>query len=67
MRVQKLKEEVIEKERDEHLNTIWLMFPTKQEWRVKEMASTPALMASNDNMDLLNDDESPLIKVGTQL
>jgi hypothetical protein len=34
----------------------------KQEWRVKEKASTPALMASNDNMDLLDDDESPLIK-----
>jgi hypothetical protein len=67
MRVQKLKEEATEKERDEHLNTIWPMFPTKQEWRVKEMASTPALTASNDNMDLLNDDESPLIKVGTQL
>jgi hypothetical protein len=36
----------------------------KQEWRVKEKTSTPALMASNDNMDLL-DDESALIKDGS--
>jgi hypothetical protein len=36
-----------------------LQFPTKQEWMVKEKASTPALMASDDDMDLLDDDESP--------
>jgi hypothetical protein len=34
---------------------------TKQEWRVKEKADTPAPTTSNDNMDLL-DDEAPLIK-----
>jgi hypothetical protein len=33
--------------------------------RVKEKTSVPALMASNDDMDLLNDDESPLIKDGS--
>jgi hypothetical protein len=30
--------------------------------RVKGKTSVPVLMASNDDMDLLNDDESPLIK-----
>jgi hypothetical protein len=45
-----------EKERDEHFNTIRLMCPKKQEWRVKEKASTPALTASDDDMDLLDDD-----------
>jgi hypothetical protein len=62
MRAQKLREEAVEKERDEHFNTIWPMFPTTQEWRVRESASTPALMASDDDMDLLDDHESPLIK-----
>jgi hypothetical protein len=62
MRVQKLREEATEKERDEHFNTIWPMFLTNQEWRVKEKASTPALKASDDDMDLLDDDESSLIK-----
>jgi hypothetical protein len=37
----------------------------KQEWRLKEKTSTPALTASNDDMDLLNDDESPMIKGGS--
>jgi hypothetical protein len=41
------------------------MFPTKQEWRVKEKANTPALMASDDDMDLLDDDKSLLIKDGS--
>jgi hypothetical protein len=36
--------------------------PTKQESRVKEKTSVPALTTSNDDMDLLDDDESPLIK-----
>jgi hypothetical protein len=36
MRAQKLRDEAVEKERDEHFNTIWPMFPTKQEWRVNE-------------------------------
>jgi hypothetical protein len=31
----------------------------------KEKTSTPALTASNDDMDLLDDDESPLIKDGS--
>jgi hypothetical protein len=65
MRVQKLREEVAKKERDEHFNTIRPMFSTKQVRRVKEKAGTPALIASDDNMDLLDDDESPLIKDGS--
>jgi hypothetical protein len=35
MRVQKMMEEVPEKERDEHFNTIWQVIPMKYEWRVK--------------------------------
>jgi hypothetical protein len=62
MRVQKLREEVDKKERDDYFNTIQPMIPTKQEWRVKEKTSTPALTTSDDDMDLLDDDESPLIK-----
>jgi hypothetical protein len=50
------------KERDEHFNTIRPMFSTNQEWRVKEKTSALALTTSNDDMDLLDDDESPLIK-----
>jgi hypothetical protein len=65
MRAQKLREQAGEKETDEHFNIIQPMLPTKQEWRVKEKASTPVLTASNDDMDLLNDDESPLIKDGS--
>jgi hypothetical protein len=67
MRVQKLREEAVEKETDEHFNTIWHMIPMKQEWRVKEKEKTsvPTLTASNDDMDLLDDDESPLIKNGS--
>jgi hypothetical protein len=64
MRVQKLREDVTEKERDEHFNTIQPMFSTKQEWRVKEKANTPAPTTSNDDMELLDDDESPVIKDG---
>jgi hypothetical protein len=37
----------------------------KQEWRVMEKASAPALTTSNDNMDLLDNNESPLIKDGS--
>jgi hypothetical protein len=62
MRTQKLREEKAEKERDEHFNTIRPVVPAKQEWRVKKKTSTPALTASDDDMDLLDDDESPLIK-----
>jgi hypothetical protein len=60
-----LREEAAEKERDKHFNTIRPMFPTKQEWRMKEKTSTPTLTTSDDDMDLLDDDESPLIKDGS--
>jgi hypothetical protein len=53
LRAQKLREEAAEKEKDECFNTIWSVIPMKQEWRVKEKANTPA---SNDDMDLLDDD-----------
>jgi hypothetical protein len=65
MTVQKLREEATEKERDEHFNTIRLVILTKQDWRVKEKTSAPALTTSDDDMDLLEDDESPLIKDGS--
>jgi hypothetical protein len=39
--------------------------PTKQEWRVKEKTSVHALTISDDDMDLLDDEESPLIKDGS--
>jgi hypothetical protein len=51
--------------RDEHFNTIQPMILTKQECRVKEKISAHALTTSDDNMDLLDDDESPLIKDGS--
>jgi hypothetical protein len=56
---------VAEKEKDEHFNTIQPMFSTKQEWRIKEKASTLALTTSDNDIDLLDDDESPLIKDGS--
>jgi hypothetical protein len=62
MRMQKMREEATEKETDVHFNTIQLVIPTKKEWRVKEKVTAPTLTASNDVMDLLDDDESPLIK-----
>jgi hypothetical protein len=65
MRPQKLREEAAEKERDDHFNTIQLLIPMKQEWRVKEKTNTPTLMASGDDMELMDDDESPLIKDGS--
>jgi hypothetical protein len=65
MMVQKLREKAGEKERDEHFNTIRLVILIKQEWRVKENTSVPALTTSDDDMDLLNDNESPLIKDGS--
>jgi hypothetical protein len=65
MRLQKLREEAAEKERDEHFNTIQPMVPMKQEWRAKEKTSVPVLIASDDDMDLLDNDESPLIKDGS--
>jgi hypothetical protein len=65
MRTQKLREEVTEKERDKHFNIIRSMILTKQEWRMKEKTNTPMVIASDDVMDLLYDDESPLIKDGS--
>jgi hypothetical protein len=41
------------------------VIPTKQEWRVKVKVDTPASMTFNDGMDLLDDDEAPLIKDGS--
>jgi hypothetical protein len=38
----------------------------KQEWRVKEKVDTPTPMTSDNNMDLLDDNEAPLIKDGSQ-
>jgi hypothetical protein len=65
MRAQKMGEEAIEKERDDHFNTIRPVIPMNQEWRVKEKSNTPAPTTSDDNMDLLDDDESLLIKDGS--
>jgi hypothetical protein len=62
MRAQKLRGEAVAKERDEHFNTIRPVILTKQEWRVNEKTITHASMASDDDMDLLDDDESLLIK-----
>jgi hypothetical protein len=62
MRVQKIKEEATERERDEHFNDIRPVIPTKQEWRVKKKGNIPAPTTSDDNMDLLDDDEASLIK-----
>jgi hypothetical protein len=41
------------------------VIPTKQEWRVKEKADTPAPTTSNDDMDLLDNDKASLIKDGS--
>jgi hypothetical protein len=60
-----MTEEVVEKERDGHFNTIHPMFPTKKECRVTEKANIPTLMISNDDMDLLDSVEFPLIKDGS--
>jgi hypothetical protein len=65
MRAQTMREEAAEKERDEHFNTIQLVIPMKQEWRVKEKVDASAPMSSDDDMDLLDDDEAPLIKDGS--
>jgi hypothetical protein len=51
--VQKVREEVAEKERDEHFNTIRPVIPIKQEWRVKEKVDVTAPMTSDDDIDLL--------------
>jgi hypothetical protein len=64
MRAQELREEMAEKERGEHFNTIQPVIQMKQEWRVKEKTSVCALTASDDDIDLLDNDESLLIKDG---
>jgi hypothetical protein len=64
MMAQKMREEA-KKERDEHFNNIRSMILTKQEWSVKEKTSTPPLMASYDDMDLSDNNESLLIKDGS--
>jgi hypothetical protein len=65
MRAQKWREEAVEKERDEHFNAIRPMFPAKKESRVKEKSSVSMLTTSDDDMDLLDDEESPLINNGS--
>jgi hypothetical protein len=60
-----MRGEAAEKERDEYFNIIRPVIPTKQEWRVKEKVDTPASMTSDDDMDLLDDDEALLIKDGS--
>jgi hypothetical protein len=40
------------------------VIPTIQEWRMKEKVDTPAPKTSDDDMDLLDDNEAPLIKDG---
>jgi hypothetical protein len=65
MRAQKMREEAIEKERDGYFNIIQPVISTKQEWRVKEKVDTSAPMTSDDDMDLLNDNEAPLMKDGS--
>jgi hypothetical protein len=52
-------------ESDEHITAIWPMIPTKKECRVKEKTNAPSLTTSNDDMDLLDDEESPLIMDGS--
>jgi hypothetical protein len=65
MRVQKMRQEAAKKERDKYFNVIRPVIPTKQEWRVKEKVNTHAPTTSNDDMNLLDDDEALLIKDGS--
>jgi hypothetical protein len=65
MRAQKMREEAAEKKRDEYFNIIWPVIPMKQDWKVKEKVDTPASTTSDNDMDLLDDDEAPLIKDGS--
>jgi hypothetical protein len=64
MSAQKMREEVTEKERDGHFKDIRPVIPMIQEWRMKEKVDTPAPKTSDDDMDLLDNDEAPLIKDG---
>jgi hypothetical protein len=65
MRVRKMREEAAKKERDEHFNAMHSVIPMKQEWRVKEKVDVPAPMTSDDDIDLLDEEEAPLIKDGS--
>jgi hypothetical protein len=65
MRAQKMRDEVTEKERDEHFNNIRSVIRMKQECMVKGKANTPVPTTSNNDMDLLDDDEASLIKDGS--
>jgi hypothetical protein len=65
MRVQKMREEANEKERDKYFNIIRSVISTKQEWRVKEKVDAPAPTTSDDDMVLLDGNEAPLIKDGS--
>jgi hypothetical protein len=65
MRVRKMREEAAKKERDEHFNAMRSMILMKQEWRVKEKVDVPAPMTSDDDIDLLDEEEAPLIKDGS--
>jgi hypothetical protein len=60
-----MREEAAEKKRDEHFNTIRPEIPTRQERRVKEKTDVLAPTAFDDNMDLLDNVESLLIKDGS--
>jgi hypothetical protein len=57
-----MREEVAEKERDKHFNTIQPVMPMKQEWKVKEKADAPTPTTFDNDMNLLDNDEAPLIK-----
>jgi hypothetical protein len=65
MRAQKMRKEAVENERDKYFNIIRPVILMKQDWRVKEKVDTPAPMTSDNDMDLLDDDEAPLIKDGS--
>jgi hypothetical protein len=57
-----MREEVVGKERDEYFNIIRPVIPMKQEWMVKEKVNTPTPTTSNNDIDLLDDDKTLLIK-----
>jgi hypothetical protein len=62
MRAQNMRKETAKKERDEYFNITRPVILMKQEWRMKEKVDTPTLTTSNNYMNLLDDDEAPLIK-----
>jgi hypothetical protein len=65
MRAHEMREVVAKKERDEHFNNIQSVILTKQQWSVKEKANPSAPTTSDDDMDLLDNDEAMLIKDGS--